>query len=365
MGLANDIVDLLRLLQRAPASEATGAAAGAGTGAGADGGANDRWAVAIGRAFVTSVEALQAIVATQDEERKAAEPDDGGAELGGASAGGGVAGGGAGGSAGAGGSGKWSCVVCEQANERSDTHCSVCRTVNPHPPGSSGAGDQASAAAPAPAPAAAAETESWMCAACTFANDGGRDTCDICGTARPADGGGENTMWPCPVCTLLNAAAMHECGICGSKKPDNVTTAADASASAPAPASDGSAAASSSTATTAPAAPHPASVDDAALLHHRSAVISAVDSGTEVRRAFAAVSAVLWALGGGTPALQPGATVQRADHGSGEAGDAVTGVSSAGIGGADATGFLSNAALSRALLGSNQLGVVLRITGSR
>mmetsp|Transcript_35907 Transcript_35907/g.94423 ORF Transcript_35907/g.94423 Transcript_35907/m.94423 type:complete len:703 (+) Transcript_35907:89-2197(+) len=92
----------------------------------------------------------------------------------------------------------WTCVACTFKNERGGTNCGACDT--PYAQGRSFAEMAATqsmrvlahtspgAAEPTPAPPRAAATgveRGWICRVCTFQNGGG-ETCEMCGTSKPS-----------------------------------------------------------------------------------------------------------------------------------------------------------------------------------
>ena len=64
-----------------------------------------------------------------------------------------------------------------------------------------------------PQPAATAADAEWSCPICTYPNDAGKMTCDICDGPRPSE-------WQCAVCFYMNdPLALRKCELCDTARP--------------------------------------------------------------------------------------------------------------------------------------------------
>lgn len=61
----------------------------------------------------------------------------------------------------------------------------------------------------------------WNCGVCTFSNGPSASTCEMCSTAKPAEGAAAASArkWSCGACTFENEPAEAKCTLCGTDRP--------------------------------------------------------------------------------------------------------------------------------------------------
>lgn len=84
-------------------------------------------------------------------------------------------------------------------------------------------------------------TSTWVCAICSFSNQGSHDICSLCGVKRTNQNSSDNNVEPtltssgndnvaenedglaCRVCTFLNHPSMIQCEMCGADLPRSLS----------------------------------------------------------------------------------------------------------------------------------------------
>lgn len=90
---------------------------------------------------------------------------------------------------------------------------------------------------PQPSCPSSSLSRDWTCSRCTFINNIGNSSCEMCGephsheipaahpppqeadSAAPAGASSDSNSWSCPLCTFHNDRQQRECAMCGSTAP--------------------------------------------------------------------------------------------------------------------------------------------------